>query len=102
LALANLESDKSLVTVAPGVTRSLSEQYSVVVSGVATRTRQASVSQETQLALLQQTQQRFDAVGGVNLDEEAAQLIKYQQSYQAASRIITVSNTIFESLLSAV
>jgi flagellar hook-associated protein 1 FlgK len=72
------------------------------VSGVATRTRQASVSQETQLALLQQTQQRFDAVGGVNLDEEAAQLIKYQQSYQAASRIITVSNTIFESLLSAV
>jgi flagellar hook-associated protein 1 FlgK len=102
LALANLETDKTLVTVSPGVTRSLSDQYSVLVSDVATRTRQAEVSQETQQALLQQTKQRFDAVGGVNLDEEAAQLIKYQQSYQAASQIITVSNTIFQSLLNAV
>ncbi len=102
LALANLEQDKTLVQVAPGVTRSLSEQYGVLVSDVATRTRQAEVSQETQLALLQQTKQRFDAVGGVNLDEEAAQLIKYQQSYQAASQIIVVSNTIFQSLINAV
>jgi flagellar hook-associated protein 1 FlgK len=102
LALANLEQDKTLVQVSPGVTRSLSEQYSVLVSDVATRTRQAEVSQETQLALLQQTKQRFDAVGGVNLDEEAAQLIKYQQSYQAASQIIVVSNTIFQSLINAV
>ncbi len=102
LALANLEQDKTLVQVSPGVTRSLSEQYGVLVSDVATRTRQAKVSQETQLALLQQTKQRFDAVGGVNLDEEAAQLIKYQQSYQAASQIIVVSNTIFQSLINAV
>lgn len=102
LALANLEQDKTLVQVAPGVTRSLSEQYGVLVSDVATRTRQAEVSQETQLALLQQTKQRFDAVGGVNLDEEAAQLIKFQQSYQAASQIIVVSNTIFQSLINAV
>jgi flagellar hook-associated protein 1 FlgK len=72
------------------------------VSDVATRTRQAEVSQETQQALLQQTKQRFDSVSGVNLDEEAANLIKYQQSYQAASQIIVVSNTIFDSLINAV
>ena len=102
LALANLETDKTLVTIAPGVTRSLSEGYAVLVSDVATRTQQAEASQETQLALLQQTEQRFDAVGGVNLDEEAAQLIKFQQAYQAASQIIIVSNTIFDSLINAV
>lgn len=102
LALAQLETDKTLVNVGGGVTRSLSDQYAVVVSDVATRTKQADASQETQLALLQQTRQRFDAVGGVNLDEEAAQLIKYQQAYQAASQIIIVSNTIFDTLIAAV
>jgi flagellar hook-associated protein 1 FlgK len=105
LALADLQTDDSLVQVSAGpppVTRSLADQYGVIVSDVATRTRQAEVSQETQQALLQQTKQRFDSVSGVNLDEEAANLIKYQQSYQAASQIIVVSNTIFDSLINAV
>lgn len=102
LLLADLQSDSSLVTVSAGVTRSLSEHYGVVVADVATRTGQAEASLETQSALLQQTQQRFDSVSGVNLDEEAASLIKYQQAYQAASQIIVVSNTIFDSLISAV
>jgi len=105
LALADLQTDSSVVQVSagpPAVTRSLSDQYAVIVSDVATRTRQAEVSQQTQQALLQQTRQRFDSVSGVNLDEEAANLIKYQQAYQAASQIIVVSNTIFESLISAV
>lgn len=105
LALADLQTDNSVVQVSAGpppVTRSLSDQYGVIVSDVATRTRQAEVSQETQQALLQQTRQRFDSVSGVNLDEEAADLIKYQQAYQAASQIIVVSNTIFDSLINAV
>lgn len=102
LALAELQHDKTLVTISPTVSRSLSQHYSVMFSDVATRTRQAEVSQESQLALLQDTQTRFDAVGGVNLDEEAANLIKFQQAYQAASQIIVVSNTVFESLINAV
>lgn len=105
LALADLQTDSSVVQVSAGppvVTRSLADQYAVIVSDVATRTRQAEVSQQTQQALLQQTRQRFDSVSGVNLDEEAANLIKYQQAYQAASQIIVVSNTIFESLINAV
>ncbi|MBD3634975.1 MAG: flagellar hook-associated protein FlgK [Methylophaga sp.] len=105
LALADLQTDNTLVQVSAGpppVTRSLADQYGVIVSDVATRTRQAEVSQETQQALLQQTKQRFDSVSGVNLDEEAADLIKYQQAYQAASQIIVVSNTIFDTLINAV
>lgn len=105
LALAELQTSNNVVQVSAGpppVTRSLADQYAVMVSDVATRTRQAEVSQETQQALLKQTQQRFDSVSGVNLDEEAADLIKYQQAYQAASQIVVVSNTIFESLINAV
>lgn len=105
LALVDLQTDNSVVQVSAGppvVTRSLSDQYAVIVSDVATRTRQAEVSQEAQQALLQQTKQRFDSVSGVNLDEEAANLIKFQQAYQAASQIIVVSNTIFDSLINAV
>lgn len=105
LALADLQLDSTLVQVSAGpppVTRTLFDQYAVIVSDVATRTRQAEVSQQTQQALLQQTKQRFDSIAGVNLDEEAANLIKYQQAYQAASQIIVVSNTIFESLINAV
>lgn len=105
LALADLQTDDTVVQVSAGpplVTRSLADQYAVIVSDVATRTRQAEVSQQTQQALLKQTQQRFDSVAGVNLDEEAADLIKYQQAYQAASQIIVVSNTIFDSLISAI
>jgi flagellar hook-associated protein 1 FlgK len=68
---------------------------------VATRTHQADVGQQTQKGLLDQTNLRYESVSGVNLDEEAANLIKFQQAYQAASQIITVSNTVFNSLMSA-
>ena len=39
------------------------------------------------------------SVSGVNLDEEAANLIKYQQMYQANSKVISTANTLFETLL---
>lgn len=105
LAFANLQSDNSLVVVSagpPAVTRTLGDQYASMVSSVATKTRQAEASQQTQAALLAQTRERYDSVSGVNLDEEAANLIKFQQAYQAASQIIVVSNTIFDTLISAV
>jgi len=37
----------------------------------------------------------------VNLDEEAADLVRYQQAYQAAARVIAVANEVFQSLLDA-
>jgi len=42
-----------------------------------------------------------DSVSGVNLDEEAANLVKYQQAYQAAAQLIGVASSLFNSLLSA-
>lgn len=98
LALAELQVTKVL----NGGTRSFGDAYGIMVANVATRTHQADVGQKTQLGLLNQTSLRYDSVSGVNLDEEAANLIKYQQAYQAASQIITVSNTVFNSLINAI
>jgi len=51
---------------------------------------------------LGQSEARVQDMAGVNLDEEAADLIKFEQAYNASARIITVAQTIFDSLLSAV
>ena len=56
---------------------------------------------DTAQALFTQSYNRNQAKSGVNLDEEAANLLKFQQAYQAASQIITVANTIFDTLLAA-
>ena len=97
LALANLQSEKVLASG----TQSFADAYDILISDVATRTNRADINRQTQQGLLDQVQVRFDSVSGVNLDEEAANLIRYQQAYQAASQIITVSNTVFNSLLAA-
>jgi flagellar hook-associated protein 1 FlgK len=98
LALADLQVAKTL----SGGTLSFADSYSVTVANVATRTHQADIGQKTQQGLLDQVNLRHESLSGVNLDEEAANLIRYQQSYQAASQIITVSNTIFDALMRAV
>jgi flagellar hook-associated protein 1 FlgK len=41
------------------------------------------------------------ATSGVNLDEEAANLVKYQQAYQAVAQVVAVVSTMFDSLLAA-
>lgn len=97
LALANLQTDKIMA----GGTQTFAGAYGVIVANVATRTHQAEIGQKTQEGLLNQVKSKFDSISGVNLDEEAANLIKYQQSYQAAAQIITVSNTIFNTLISS-
>lgn len=97
LALGNLQSQKVLA----GGTQSLADAYDTLIADVATRTNRADINRETQQGLLDEVKSRFDSVSGVNLDEEAANLLRYQQAYQAASQIITVSNTVFNSLLQA-
>lgn len=83
-------------------TRSFGDAYGNLVGNVATRTQQADNGQQTQKGLLDQTIARAQAVSGVNLDEEAANLIKFQQSYQAAAQIISVSNTVFDTLINSI
>lgn len=76
--------------------------YAEIVASVGTATRQAEISLEAQSTLLDQAVQSRDSVSGVNLDEEAANLLRYQQAYQANAQLIAVADSLFDSLLGAV
>ncbi|QIK37973.1 flagellar hook-associated protein FlgK [Caldichromatium japonicum] len=76
--------------------------YSTLVADVGTLTRRAQVSRDAANVLLASAQQQREAVSGVNLDEEAANMLRFQQAYRAASQIIATSNAMFDALLSAV
>jgi len=83
-------------------TATYQQAYGSLVSNVATRTKQSQDGRDAQQVLNQQAQAARDATSGVNLDEEAANLIRFQQAYQAAAQSITTANTMFQTLLSAI
>ena len=82
-------------------TKSVYDIYNSAVSQVAVDTRSARANADTEVSLLQSVTDRRDGLIGVNLEEEAANLIRYQQAYQAAAQIITTANDVFDTLLRA-
>jgi flagellar hook-associated protein 1 FlgK len=85
-----------------GGTASLADTYSALVADIGTKTHQAGSNAGMQQSLLTQAEASRSEVSGVNLDEEAADLVRFQQAYQAAAQVINVANSLFDSLLSAV
>lgn len=83
-------------------TASINDSYSTLVSNVGTSTRQAELSSLSANRVLDQAVSSRESVSGVNLDEEAANLIRYQQAYQAAAQLIAVANSLFDTLLNTV
>ncbi|WP_297526471.1 flagellar hook-associated protein FlgK [Thiohalobacter sp.] len=82
-------------------TANLQGAYARLLSDSATRTRQAEINRDAQTKLNEHAREQRDSVQGVNLDEEAANLLRYQQAYQAMAQVITVADTMFQALLSA-
>ena len=66
---------------------------------VGNKAREVQVSGQAQHALADQAKSSRDSVSAVNLDEEAANLLRFQQAYQAAARLISVANKLFDTLL---
>ncbi|MFA5531353.1 MAG: flagellar basal body rod C-terminal domain-containing protein, partial [Thiohalomonadaceae bacterium] len=83
-------------------TTNLQTGYGQMVSGVGARTHQLEINSKAQKTILDQAIQNREAVSGVNLDEEAANLVRFQQHYQASAQLIVAANTLFQSLLDAV
>jgi len=79
-----------------------SDAYGQLVSKVGTLTHSAKISRSAQEVLLNQAKQSRENLAGVNLDEEAANLIKFQNSYQAAAQAISVASSLFDTLIGAV
>jgi flagellar hook-associated protein 1 FlgK len=96
--LADLQTASLMI----GGTASISNTYGVLIADVGTRTQQAGSNAGVQENLLAQAESAKAEVSGVNLDEEAADLVRFQQAYQAAAQVISIANTLFDSLLGAV
>ncbi len=80
-------------------TTSLVGEYSQLVALVGSKTNELTVTSQAQSALLAQTVAAQQAVSGVNLDEEAANLLQYQKAYQASAKAMQIANTMFDALL---
>lgn len=74
--------------------------YSRMVSQIGNQTRETEVTLEAQENLVKQGNDALQSASGVNLDEEAGNLLRYQQAYQAAAKMIDLSNRLFDVLLS--
>ncbi|HEY0942766.1 MAG TPA: flagellar hook-associated protein FlgK [Steroidobacter sp.] len=82
-------------------TTSLSQAIGQFVGDIGVKTNQARVTADAQKVVAEEAQSAMQAVSGVNLDEEAANLLRYQQAYMAISQMIRVADTCFQSVLDA-
>ena len=98
LRLADLEKKSVLL----GGKATFNDAYGQLVAKVGTLTNAAKISSSAQEVLLNQAKQNRENLAGVNLDEEAANLIKFQQSYQAAAQVVSVARSLFDTLIGAV
>jgi flagellar hook-associated protein 1 FlgK len=85
-----------------GGSGSYQETYGGLVGKVGTVTRQADLNSSAQNRLLEASVQAKESVSGVNLDEEAVNLTKFQQAYQAAAQVIAASDELFQTLLNVI
>jgi flagellar hook-associated protein 1 FlgK len=84
-----------------GGRETFSQSLAISTSDVGAKASSAALVADTAEALYTQAYNRNQEISGVNLDEEAANLMKFQQAYQASSQIISIANTIFDTLLQA-
>jgi len=96
LAMANLQN----VETVKGF--SYQNAYGQLLAKVGTQANVVKVSLMANQSVLASSESALESVRGVNLDEEAAKLIQYQQAYTASTRLITAYQDIFDSLISAV
>lgn len=98
LLLAGLKDKMGML----GGRASFSDAYGQIVSGVGTLTRAGQLSSSAQETLLNQAKGARESLAGVNLDEEAANLIKFQQAYQAAAQSVAIARSTFDTLIGAI
>ncbi len=81
---------------------SFHEAYANIVSDIGQKSSNADIAKQAAQALKSQSKDWFDSVSGVSLDEEAANLVRFQQSYSAAARLIGTAQDLFNTILGVV
>ncbi len=98
LALAALQDARLL----NGATASYQDLYGGLVADVGIKTHQAEVTGKAQASMLTQAVEARESLSGVNLDEEAANVLRFQQAYSAAAQVIAAANNMFQVLIDSV
>jgi flagellar hook-associated protein 1 FlgK len=83
-------------------TTSITGGLSALITGLGSQAQEINTAQTAQAAVNSQALTNVQSVTGVNLDEEAASLLQWQQAYQAAAQALAIGNTLFKTLLNSV
>jgi flagellar hook-associated protein 1 FlgK len=84
-----------------GSSATFGEAYSGMIGGVGVATRQAQANLQAEDSLMNNAIAARERVSGVNLEQEAAELVRLQQAYQAAAQLVAIADTLFQTLLGA-
>lgn len=101
LSLAGLQTENlvQLSSESSNAPRTFQDSYASLVGRIGEEASMADISLQSAEAMKLQSENWFDSVSGVSLDEEASNLIRYQQSYAAAARILTTAQELFDTIL---
>ncbi|MBL4608675.1 MAG: hypothetical protein JKY01_12715, partial [Pseudomonadales bacterium] len=75
------------------------DSYGQLVENIGAKTKEAGIATQTQKSLLFQAEQRRESISGVNLDEEASNLVKFEVAYNASAQVIAIARSLFETLI---
>jgi flagellar hook-associated protein 1 FlgK len=95
LLLADLQKQGTL----NNSTTSYSTAFAELVNGVGNKTRELKITSASEAKVLEQATTAMQSESGVNLDEEATNLLRYQQAYQAAGKMMSIASQLFDTLL---
>ena len=96
LAISKLQHEKIL----GDGTRTIEEQYLQTIGNIGLETGKARLDTEQTEGILAQTKQMKERISGVSIDEEAANLMKYQHAYDASAKVLKASDEMFKTILS--
>ena len=85
-----------------GGNSSFQQAFGRIISSIGVKTLSARIKRDSAESLQFQAKARKESLSGVNLDEEAANLIKFQQAYEASAQVISVARTLFQTVLDSV
>ena len=101
VALGALQTTRTMLVDASGSpTVTFQSAYTQIVTQTGNKGREVQTGMQVQETLLRQSKDARDALSGVNLDEEAANLLRYQQAYQAAGRVMSIAQRLFDEIVS--
>lgn len=98
--LGALQTSNTLMSSATsGPTASYQSAYAQIVSAVGSKTNEVAAIGAAQQGLADHATQALQSLSGVNLDEEAANLLRYQQAYQASAKVLQIASKIFDEII---